>query len=192
MQAMIAATDWAGLRESDPAEYGVRMMDRNEAERVIGQRQRELDTARQQQAYQQQAQMSHAQQSHLARERDALLGAIPAWRDPATRIEQSRQLRDWAIGEGYSAEDLANLSDHRMVRTLHKAWRADTAPAKNVDGLRDKLRASKTKGQGRRKGDNLSDQVKSYLKETGTKRWSGEGPMDLRQATAHVMETSDK
>jgi len=190
MNAMISATNWAELRESDPAEFAAKMMDRTAAEQTLNQRQHELDTARQQQVYREQAQLSHRQQTVLARERDSLLNAIPAWRDPAVRVEQSRQLRDWALSEGYSAEDLAGLSDHRMVKTLHKAWRADTAPARNTDALRDKLRAHKTKGRTRRKEDSLSSEVQRYLGESRTKLWSGDGAMSTDQAVAHVLQNT--
>jgi hypothetical protein len=67
-------------------------------------------------------QQAHTQyHEHLAHEHEILGEAIPGWSDLPTRAQIQRELRTFAESQGYTAEDLRGVSDHRAVVM---AWNA--------------------------------------------------------------------
>jgi len=78
--------------------------------------------AEQQRLYQlsQQEQQQSIQQ-HLESQKDALLAALPEWKDPKKAKLEKAMLIESAKSAGFSDEDLKSVYDHRLVLLLRKA-----------------------------------------------------------------------
>lgn len=82
-----------------------------------------------QQAYQ--AEQANRSDEHraelLARSEQALLEALPSWRDPEKRVAEQKEVAQFLISNGYSPQDLNDLADHRAVLLARKAMLWDKA-----------------------------------------------------------------
>jgi len=98
--------DWENLKPEDypkaRANYDKAMKRRQEAA----------------QAYQQLKQQQHMQT--LERERDAMYQAFPDWRDPAVFQKEVSEMVSLAGEYGFSQEEMAAITDHRMFRVLNE------------------------------------------------------------------------
>lgn len=63
------------------------------------------------------------QQETVARERAALLEKLPHLRDKAKMEKFAQSIAPFAQQMGFSSEELAGLTDHRMIHVLHYAMR---------------------------------------------------------------------
>ncbi len=106
-----AEPDWAELATKlPPQEYNLRRVQWE-------QRQRQKEQARAE---------FHAMQDQLraeaiATERNKLLEAFPEWRDEAKFLSAAKQMADGATVYGFSAEEVGQIADHRMIKVLKDA-----------------------------------------------------------------------
>jgi len=95
-------------------------------------RQKEVLRERQEKAYAIQAEQQRliqlsqqeqqqSMQQHLESQKDALLAALPEWRDPKKAKLEKAMLIESAKSAGFSDEDLKSVYDHRLVLLLRKA-----------------------------------------------------------------------
>ena len=95
-------------------------------------RQKEVLRERQEKAYAIQAEQQRliqlsqqeqqqSMQQHLESQKDALLAALPAWKDPKKAKLEKAMLIESAKSAGFSDEDLKSVYDHRLVLLLRKA-----------------------------------------------------------------------
>lgn len=113
--------DWDALRRDDPVEWAIQRQvwaeKREEAQRLTGLQQALA------------AQNAEAAQKALAAQLEAeqgkLLEKMPAWKKDAARMQKDMEaIRSFAMTElGYTADDVANIYDHRAVLVLHEAMR---------------------------------------------------------------------
>jgi len=83
----------------------------------------------------QQYQTQHA--SRVQRERDALVAAIPEWGDQTEKGKAFRNaVRDYGLSQGFSGDELKNVSDHRAFKILHKAYLYDKAVTDKAERLK--------------------------------------------------------
>lgn len=66
----------------------------------------------------------------LAAEQTRLKTALPEWQDPAVQAKETADLVAYARDLGFAPEDLAGVTDHRVVLMLRKAMLFDHAQAK--------------------------------------------------------------
>lgn len=114
------AVDWARLREEDPVSYGIHMADfnnmraqRGEVAAAIGQKQQQLTAAQaaaQKQAFAQQSQEAAA---HMA---DVVKGFGK---------EHIAEMKAMGQKVGFTAAELAQVADKRMLEVLYKAAQYD-------------------------------------------------------------------
>jgi len=103
--------DWAELATKlPPQEYNLRRVHWE-------QRQRQKEQARAE---------FHAMQDQLraeaiAAERNKLLEAFPEWRDESKFLSAAKQMAEGANTYGFSAEEVGQIADHRMIRVLKDA-----------------------------------------------------------------------
>jgi hypothetical protein len=71
------------------------------------------------QEWRQMAEQQHAEA--VAREREALLNAVPEWRDPTKLEAAAKDLATGAPEYGFTPDEIGGLVDHRMIRVLHDA-----------------------------------------------------------------------
>jgi hypothetical protein len=113
--------DWNQLRAEDPAEYAARRAE-------FGERQSQITSAKYaiaENVSRQQQEQTQAQQAQLTevlkRERDAMLIAMPEWRD-AAKFEKARNtLTSYLSHCGFSHEEISTAVDHRLLIGFEKA-----------------------------------------------------------------------
>ena len=123
-----ANIDWATLKEDDPIAYVTRRDEFREA-------QGNVRAMQEQQAYamqQQEAEMQNAIQYRTREEMGMLVQKIPEWKDKETRQELTKNLREYATGQGFSPEEISSLIDHRSLIVLMKAQKYDAMQNSDV------------------------------------------------------------
>lgn len=116
------------LIEADPVEY---LRQQRSFENSIAQRQyaqQEHQRVQQIQAYEQQ----QAMQSFIAQQQEALLNAVPEWKDEVKRAEGTKAVRSWLGQQGFNNDEISNVADARMVQVARKAMLYDQMMAKQT------------------------------------------------------------
>jgi hypothetical protein len=109
--------DWNSLRANNPAEFAALQQEFQQRQAGI---QNYLGQIQQQTAMEaQQQQQNLAQQ--LAAENERLMGARPAWRDPAAFSKDREQMSQYARSVGFKDAELSQIYDHRYMLILHDA-----------------------------------------------------------------------
>lgn len=118
--------DWDRLYQEDPIEYvrqrEVMRENREKAAAIQAEQQRLAEISQQEQMKEMQA--------HKAKESQALLEAIPSWKDPAKAKAEKSMLIEFGQKMGFTSEELGNIFDHRVVLALRKAALYDQMQAK--------------------------------------------------------------
>ena len=118
--------DWDRLYQEDPIEYvrqrEVMRENREKAAAIQAEQQRLAEIAQQEQMQQFQA--------VKAKESEALLEALPAWKDPAKAKAEKAMLVEFGQKMGFTPQELGNIFDHRVVLALRKAALYDQMQAK--------------------------------------------------------------
>lgn len=125
------------LAQTDPAAW-VRQKHLQE------QRQQHLRDAEAAQAYlaSQQAQLAQVQKGQfLELQKDRVLEAIPAWRDPDKATKGVTRINALLSDAGFNAQEISEIGDARIVRVLHKAA-IDADKARKYDELKSKASAA--------------------------------------------------
>lgn len=105
------------LRYTNPAEWSAQMLQHQQwAE------QRRAVSAETERLNAEQAQEQARERETIAsREAEALLTALPEWKDPAVAKAETAALRDYGRSIGFSEAELDDVLDHRAVRVLRDA-----------------------------------------------------------------------
>ena len=118
--------DWDRLYQEDPIEYvrqrEVMRENREKAAAIQAEQQRLAEISQQEQMQQLQA--------HKAKQSQALLEAIPTWKDPAKAKAEKAMLIEFGQKMGFTPQELGNIYDHRVVLALRKAALYDQMQAK--------------------------------------------------------------
>ena len=118
--------DWDRLYRDDPIEYvrqrEVMRENREKAAAIQSEQQRLAEISQQEQMQQLQA--------HKAKQSQALLEAIPTWKDPAKAKAEKTMLIEFGQRMGFTPQELGNIYDHRVVLALRKAALYDQMQAK--------------------------------------------------------------
>jgi len=116
-QAAQPNIDWDQLYQNDPIEW-VRqrelMRDRQEKQAAIQSEKQRLSQLSQQEQMKQQQQL-------LQQEQEALMAAIPEWKDSKKAQAEKAMLVQFGQKVGFSPDELKNVVDHRAVVLLRKA-----------------------------------------------------------------------
>lgn len=118
--------DWDRLYQEDPIEYvrqrEVMRENREKAAAIQAEQQRLAEISQQEQM--------QKLQIHKAKESQALLEAIPTWKDPAKAKAEKAMLIEFGQKMGFTPQELGNIYDHRVVLALRKAALYDQMQAK--------------------------------------------------------------
>ena len=165
-----ATVDWNALREHDPIEYVTTREQYREAQEKIQGLQNEQARA----AQTQQAQMQKAQQEMLQVEKGKLVEALPDWGVPDKQKDIATGLQSYAKEQGFSADELNSLIDHRSILVLLKAQKYDQLQKSDVKSkkLRNKPKVIRA-GQGRSSSDDTKSKRTAQMK-----RLRGTGHID--------------
>jgi hypothetical protein len=124
-----AEPNWAELRDTDPIEFAAQWAEHQRRQALRAQLEQEKQVVYRQQ---EQQRMYHMQQT-LEAGRQALLDAIPEWKDEAKARADRALIRDYGKKAGFSDEELATVADPRAVIILRKAMKYDALLAKRRD-----------------------------------------------------------
>lgn len=96
-------------------------------------------------------------------ERQALQEKLPEWRDAKVKETESRAIGEYLLGQGYSAEELGELFDHRALLVARDAakWREHQAARKSAKDKQANPLPAKPLKPGVARGDNPQQQTAS-------------------------------
>ena len=164
-----ARIDWEALKEEDHIEYLSKKDEYREAQEKVQQHQFAMQQTQQRQS----AESENQYKVMIRDEHNALVDKHPDWADDTKRRELGSKLRDYAIAEGYSQDEISTLYDHRALLILDKARKYDALQSSNI---REKKVKNKPKVVRSGKGAKKSEEGK-------TKRAA---KMKRLQSTGHV------
>jgi hypothetical protein len=118
--------DWSALIEADPVEY-LKQRQLYEQRQALYQQ----NTQERQKLFQQhQHDQAQAHQSYLAEQQDNLLAKLPDWKDDAKAAAEKTAISKFLQEQGFEAEDISSIADHRHVLVARKAMLYDQLMAK--------------------------------------------------------------
>jgi len=165
-----ANVDWQSLKDTDPIEYVTKKEEFREAQEKVQSMQQE----------QYNAQHRHAEESKqlrsqiLREEHGKLSAALPDWGKPEKQKKMASEIRDYASSQGFSAEEINSLVDHRSLLVLLKASKYDAMQKADVKSkkIKNKPRVIRA-GKGRSSGDESKSKRTAQMK-----RLRGTGHID--------------
>lgn len=125
--------DWERLKTEDREEYLTKRDDYRQAQEQIAELQNQHKAATEQQ----QAEMAEQNKRMWMEEHHKMSQILPDWRDDEKRMAISKAIGEYAVGQGYTQEELDTLVDHRSILMLMKA--------KAYDDVRGKQQAVRSK-----------------------------------------------
>ena len=156
-----ARIDWEALKEEDHIEYLSKKDEYREAQEKVQQHQFAMQQAQQRQG----VESEHQHRIMLQQEHKALVDKHPDWADDSKRRELGSKLRDYAMAEGYSQEELSNLYDHRAVIMLNKAMKYDALQSSDIRGKKVKNKPKVMRsGKGVQKSEESRTKRKAKMK----------------------------
>ncbi|MGB1214840.1 MAG: hypothetical protein ACPG4X_15850 [Pikeienuella sp.] len=101
-----------------------------------------------------QALQAHELQRVREKETEKLLNAFPEWRNPEVFDQASQRVREFGGNYGFSADEMASLVDHRMVRVLE-----DARKYREIQAAKPKLTKKVTKAAKKMKPGSKPDKA---------------------------------
>jgi hypothetical protein len=123
-----ATVDWDTLKNDNPLEYITKRDEYREMQDKV--RQAQFQQQQAQQAYQQESQKNHHRV--LQEEHGKLVEALPEWSEQKARQKLSGEIKEYALSQGYTTEEISSLIDHRSLMTIYKAMKYDKASSPSV------------------------------------------------------------
>ena len=120
--------DWAALKEEDPIEYITKRDEYREMQERVRSQQHTMQIEQQKQA----AQMQEVKKQLLHDEHSKLVEKVPEWGQPDSQKAMAIEIRDYALEQGFSAEEISSLVDHRSLVVLMKAQKYDALKKADV------------------------------------------------------------
>lgn len=173
MMQDLEGIDWAKLRSDDPAEWAAKQQEIKDRQTQIQEAKAELARQWQAQAETLKAEQTEQLGKHLEREREALLKAIPEWRDESAFESERKGMREYLSGQGFADEEIDQATDHRLILMARKAMLYDQEQAKQAVALKKVAKVAKkivrpgaATGKQAAKQDAL-DRLQGQLKKSG-------------------------
>lgn len=128
----VKATDWAKLREEDPAEFAVRKDEVRERRARVDDLKQRAAASYADLAKNSKQKMSQAMEERLPSEREALLERVPDWGDEQKATAERTELVNYLKSDGFTAEELEVAGYNGKVLALAiKAMRYDKVKSKS-------------------------------------------------------------
>jgi hypothetical protein len=153
--------DWEQLKRDDPIEFVTKKEEFREKQEKMQAVQRDQQLAQ----HRQTEEYKKLHKEALDGEHVALAGKLPDWDDAQKRSKIKKQVRDYALDQGFNEEEIKGLVDHRSILVLLKASRYDTMTNSDVKAkkLKNKPRVIRS-GTGVRGTDEKRSQRKTKMK----------------------------
>lgn len=166
--------NWQALQTQNPAEY-IRQ------QQALAARQNQLHQMKQSafENIERQKSLIDEQQNHLKsqrllREQQALLKAVPEWRDQKVADAERQELARYMVERGYSEEEINNVDDHRAILLVRDAMRYRAmesngkVAAKKVIKLAKKVVTPGTRQTASEQSHDQERGLRQSLKRTGS------------------------
>lgn len=118
--------DWESLFKDDPIEFvrqeALWRQKKEKHQRILQEQARLVQLNQQEQ--------QKLMQAQVQREAELLHKAIPEWKDPVIMQKEKADILEYALGLGYSQDEMNQVIDHRAVVLLRKARAYDEAKSK--------------------------------------------------------------
>ena len=134
------AAEWDALRAQDPATFN------QEWAAYQFQKEQMTQVAAEEQKLQEAALADYQKQTKalMEREHEALVVAVPEWQDADKAAEEKAELARFAVNElGFTQEQMANVTDHRLVLLLRDAYLYRQAQSKGKAKLEEARKSTK-------------------------------------------------
>ena len=156
-----ANVNWEELKRDDPIEFVTKKEEFREKQEKMQAVQRDQQIAQQRQT----EEYKKLHKDALDGEHAALAGKLPDWKDDQKRSKIKKQVRDYALGQGFDAEEIKGLVDHRSILVLLKASKYDAMTNSDVKAkkLKNKPRVIRS-GSGVRGTEEKRSQRKTKMK----------------------------
>jgi hypothetical protein len=161
--------NWERLRETDPIAFVTKREEYREAQEKISQLQQQQKEAQ----AKQDAEFQRVKQAAVQEEYNKLVERVPEWADGNKRSKIATDLSSYAIDQGFTKHELAELIDHRSLIVLMKAQKYDELQNSDIKSKKVKNKPKVIRsGRGAKpqKDVEKSKRVASMkrLKETGS------------------------
>jgi hypothetical protein len=118
--AAVKEPDWAALRQQDPVQFLLAQQEWNARKERIAEFEKQRQLIEQQQDVDEKAHLEATLQDEAAR----LVDAVPEWRDAKRAKQEKQEIVEFATSTlGFTAEEMAEVYDHRAVIALRDAMR---------------------------------------------------------------------
>lgn len=170
LQREYQSIDWQTLRQTDPGEFAAKVAEFQQREGRIGQAVQKIQEERQQAQAKEQERLT----KYLRDEHSKLLNAIPEWSNPEVAQKGKSELKSYAVQNGFTTDEMDQLSDHRSVLILRKAMLYDQLQKSKPDVTKRVVKAPKLVKPGssvtkqERDSSNIAA-IKSTIKKSGGK-----------------------
>jgi len=165
---------WNQLHAEDPTEY-------NRQKDVMRDRKDAVEQVRTEHQRVQQEQAVHLQaeaQKRLETEYDRMNELIPEWLDQEVALKEKSEIVAYAQTQGYSAEELSQVSDARAIKLIRKAWMFDNLMSKKSAAQKKTRQAPKMTRSGQPKSTKQTSQRRQQDALAKVGKRSGRAAMD--------------
>ena len=166
---LVNNTDWERLKLEDREEYLTKKSEVADLESSLAREQQQVQEAMEQAQYEQQ----EAQRKIAVQERQKLEAIIPEWKNREFRQKIGKELTEFAVSQGFTKEEMSQLTDHRSLLILMQAKAFQELKKAQTSG-KAKIAKSKPKMVKSGVGKKKQEEVKSKrvaqmkrLKQTG-------------------------
>lgn len=125
MQQASAEPDWDILYNEDPIEAARLERQWRKSREEQTHRLQAIQAEQQRLAQEFSQDQARAVQAFVESERAKLPDVIPEWKDQETMVREAKELRDWAISQGLSEQDVDSLREASHVALIRKAMLYD-------------------------------------------------------------------
>ena len=145
------SAEWQALQDSDPVKFATEFAEaqflKQKTDAIAVERGIEMEAVI--------AEQGAEYERHLGEQRDALLVAIPEWKDDDVSEKERGDLKAFAMEEfGYTADDLGMVADHRLMVILHDSMKLRKGQKAGVEKIRAKKKGTKRLRPGKGKARN--------------------------------------
>jgi len=144
MQQASAEPDWDNLYNEDPIEAARLERQWRKSREEQAYRLQAIEAEQQRLAQEQAADQMRAIQAFVEAERAKLPEVIPEWSNQDTMVREAKELREWALAQGLTEQDVEGLRQASHVALLRKAMLYDKGRTKVQQSKVAPKKAAKT------------------------------------------------
>lgn len=170
MKAMItnnlqAEPDWQNLIDNDPQEYMRKKEEWNKMQETLKFADAEMDRLKNEQIQSQQRQM----QVQMEEGQKLISARLPSWQDPKVAQDEAQSMALYAKDDlGFTAEELSQITDGRLVLLLRDAWQfSKTKKARSKKPKEAPARVAKPGNSTKIKSSKPLNDAKAKLRKSG-------------------------